>query len=271
MLRVYRDLQRLGSPDFSGDLAAESIPFRQLEGAFALQQKLGQGGQGAVYLAADRVSQQKRVVKFYDKGCANAPVEDIVDEFKLLTALDHPKIARVYDVFQDHAYIYVVSEPYFGGDLTTAAQKAMQAGVALNQNWLAGILRQVCAGIAYLHSNKCMHCDIKEPNVMISGNTDWQSPNVVVIDFGLARDFRKGSTGVMGTPGYMPPEVWAKGLWTIWGDVFSMGSFTTCIACTSGGPLRGRPSSSCRCRPARTWLIGSLCRTASPSRTWCRR
>ena len=45
---------------------------------------------------------------------------------------------------QDHAYIYVVSEPYFGGDLTTAAQKAMQAGVALNQNWLAGILRQVC-------------------------------------------------------------------------------------------------------------------------------
>ena len=30
--------------------------------------------------------------------------------------------------------------------------------------------------------------------------------NVVVIDFGLARDFKKSSTGVMGTPGYMPPE-----------------------------------------------------------------
>lgn len=51
-----------------------------------------------------------------------------------------------------------------------------------------------------------MHCDIKEPNVMISGDSDWAAPNVVVIDFGLARDFRKGSTGVMGTPGYMPPE-----------------------------------------------------------------
>ena len=32
------------------------------------------------------------------------------------------------------------------------------------------------------------------------------SRNVVVIDFGLARDFKKYSTGVMGTPGYMPPE-----------------------------------------------------------------
>ncbi|CAK8985216.1 Putative cysteine-rich receptor-like protein kinase 30 (Cysteine-rich RLK30) [Durusdinium trenchii] len=68
-----------------------------------------------------------------------------------------------------------------------------------------------------------MHCDIKEPNVMISRDADWNEPNVVVIDFGLARDFKKGSTGVMGTPGYMPPEVWTHGVWTIFGDVFSLG------------------------------------------------
>ena len=49
---------------------------------------------------------------------------------------------------QDHAYIYVVSEPYFGGDLMTCAQKASENGVALNQHWLAGILRQVCAPLA---------------------------------------------------------------------------------------------------------------------------
>jgi len=229
MLRVHRDVQQKRSAQFAQrqhvpDFTAASIPFKQVEQAFDLQKKLGQGGQGAVYLAAERTTQQKRVVKFYDKSCANAPVEDIVDEFNLLTKLDHPKIARVYEVFQDHAYIYVVSEPYFGGDLTTCAQRASQNGVALNQNWLAGILRQVCAGILYLHNNRCMHCDIKEPNVMISGDTDWQCPNVVVIDFGLARDFKKSSTGVMGTPGYMPPEVWTQGIWTIYGDIFSMGS-----------------------------------------------
>ncbi|CAE7854384.1 CPK1, partial [Symbiodinium sp. KB8] len=230
MLRVFRDgLQRHQQqsqampmqpvPDFS----AESIPFKQLDQAFVLQKKLGQGGQGAVYLATDRSSKLKRVVKFYNKSCANAPVEDIVEEFNLLTSLDHPKIARLYEVFQDHVYIYVVSEPYFGGDLTTCAQKATERGVALNQSWLAGILKQICAGIMFLHSRKSMHCDIKEANVMISGDTDWLNPNVVVIDFGLARDFRKGSSGVMGTPGYMPPEVWTKGVWTCKGDIFSMG------------------------------------------------
>ncbi|OLQ06823.1 Calcium-dependent protein kinase 1 [Symbiodinium microadriaticum] len=185
-------MQRLGGVKFH-----ERIPFKQLDQAFVLQKKLGQGGQGAVYLATDRSSKLKRVVKFYNKSCANAPVEDIVEEFNLLTSLDHPKIARLYEVFQDHVYIYVVSEPYFGGDLTTCAQKATERGVALNQSWLAGILKQICV-------------------------TRPQERNVVVIDFGLARDFRKGSSGVMGTPGYMPPEVWTKGVWTCKGDIFSM-------------------------------------------------
>mmetsp|Transcript_73164 Transcript_73164/g.171549 ORF Transcript_73164/g.171549 Transcript_73164/m.171549 type:complete len:691 (+) Transcript_73164:6-2078(+) len=232
MLRVFRDgMHRqqqqqqsvTPAPPVVPDFSAESIPFKQLDQAFLLQKKLGQGGQGAVYLATDKTTALKRVVKFYNKSCANAPVEDIIEEFNLLTSLDHPKIARLYEVFQDHVYIYVVSEPYFGGDLTTCAQRATENGVALNQNWLAGILKQTCAGIMYLHSKKSMHCDIKEPNVMISGDTDWQNPNVVVIDFGLARDFRKGTSGVMGTPGYMPPEVWKQGVWTCKGDVFSLG------------------------------------------------
>lgn len=106
MLRVHRDMQQKRSAQFAQrqhvpDFTAASIPFKQVEQAFDLQKKLGQGGQGAVYLAAERTTQQKRVVKFYDKSCANAPVEDIVDEFNLLTKLDHPKIARVYEVFQD--------------------------------------------------------------------------------------------------------------------------------------------------------------------------
>lgn len=42
---------------------------------------------------------------------------------------------------EDHAYIYVVSEPYYGGDLTTCAQRASQNGVTLNQ-------KLSCTGLA---------------------------------------------------------------------------------------------------------------------------
>merc|ERR1719491_473407 len=57
---------------------------------------------------------------------------------------------------------------------------------------------------------------------MVASTSDWQNPQVIVIDFGLANKFSSKS-GVGGTPGYMPPEVWDWGLWTPRGDVFSIG------------------------------------------------
>lgn len=199
-----------------------SIPFRGVDVEYNVEKKLGQGGQGAVYLATSKSSDRKVVVKFYDKSCPNAPVDDITDEFELMMKLRHPRIANYFDIFQDHANIYVVTEPYFGGDLTGAVKKAAEHGAKLNEVWMAFVYAQIVQGIGYLHNNEIMHCDLKEANVMITSNTNWQEPTIVVIDFGLSNSFVCG-TRPSGTPGYMPPEVWKTGLWTPRGDIFSMG------------------------------------------------
>ena len=56
----------------------------------------------------------------------------------------------------------------------------------LGKTWCACSIsfdfRETEAGILYLHNNKCMHCDIKEPNVMISGDSDWHAPNLAETD-----------------------------------------------------------------------------------------
>lgn len=63
--------------------------------------KLGEGGQGAMYLAEDRRSGATRCVKFYPKGQPNAPTEDILFEFEVMKTLDSPHVARTYEIFQD--------------------------------------------------------------------------------------------------------------------------------------------------------------------------
>merc|ERR1719343_1218181 len=98
----------------------------------------------------------------YDKSNPSAPIEDITREFELLASLKHPRIARVFDIFQDLANIYVVQEPYFGGDLTDAVRKAAEAGIFVNELWLAGVMKQVVDGVDFLHENQVMHCDLKE-------------------------------------------------------------------------------------------------------------
>merc|ERR1719478_264351 len=150
MLRTYRDSQR--PPGEATKMKNyKRITRKRLSQDYEVGKKLGQGGQGAIYLAKDKRNGQEKVVKFYEKGNANAPMDDIFDEFELLSKLDHPKIARTYEVFEDSQRVYVVNEPYFGGDLTPVAERAQEAGVPITQGWLAGILKQALEGMAYLH------------------------------------------------------------------------------------------------------------------------
>lgn len=221
MMWTYRNAM---SPPKEGEVRLKGIEHRKFADKYTIIKKLGQGGQGAVFLAKSSLFTAQVVVKMYDKSNPNAPLEDITKEFSMLKKLKHPRIARVFDIFQDEANIYVVQEPYFGGDLTTAVRRAYDAGIIVDERWLARVISQVLQGVAFLHENRVMHCDLKEANVMIvgSGTQDLVAPQIVVIDFGLANGFAiKSHPG--GTPGYMPPEVWDHGLWTPKGDVFSLG------------------------------------------------
>lgn len=238
-LRAARD--RL-SPCTAGKITFE-IPSRSLTEHFEMQGCAGEGGQGAAYFAVHKASGCRRLVKMYSKEDANAPLEDIKMEFAILRRLDHPCIAHVHDIFQDNANVYVISEPYFGGDLRhllrTARKKLGPERVTFA--WLGFIVRDVLCGLGYLHAHKIVHCDIKESNVMVAKDFDWECPEVVIIDFGLARDFT--ARDINGTPGYMPPEVWRSGLWTAKGDIFSLAvTLWALLNGTPGGPFYAKDS-----------------------------
>lgn len=227
MLRYHRENIRLrtqGDRKFTrGRTKIIELPYRRLRDQFELEKKLGKGGQGTVYLAAEHATGTKRVVKFFHKDNVNCPLQSIKEEFHLLTELDHPRVQRVYDIFEDRCNVYLISEPYMGGDLQSLVPKARQQGVRVTNRWLGHVLHQVLQGVGYLHRRHIMHCDLKEANAMISRAGSFDNPSVVVIDFGLADKLVTTRTRGSGTPGYMPPEVWTRRLWTPKGDVHALG------------------------------------------------
>jgi len=77
--------------------------------------------------------------------------------------------------------------------------------------------------LAFLHGHGIVHCDVKEPNLMIkTGN--YHKPEVVLIDFGVAQKAASADrTVIYGTPGYIAPEVWDVKTWCPKGDMFSLG------------------------------------------------
>eukprot|EP00435_Cladocopium_sp_Y103_P049477 s1740_g14.t4 len=214
---------------------ADVLPRKRLRNAYQILRKLGEGGQGAMYLAQHRRVGAKRCVKFYPKGAPNAPIEDILFEFEVMKTLDSPHVARTYEIFQDGSWFYIVSEPYTGGDLTKLVASASAAQVKVTEEWLSNIFSQVLKGLVfYIPRRSCTvtfswWCtnghDLKESNVMVAEDlkVNFQNPHVILIDFGLSSTFLSTERGIWGTPGYIPPETFVSLFWVPKGDIFSAG------------------------------------------------
>merc|ERR1719356_890139 len=67
-----------------------------------------------------------------------------------------------------------------------------------------------------------IHCDIKEPNLMLK-TSNFNDPEVVIVDFGIVQEAAKDRKRLLGTPGYIPPETLETTKWFPKGDCFSLG------------------------------------------------
>lgn len=226
--RIFARLLRQRRRDLAG-LKKVAMPHETLQQAnYMIVKELGRGGQGVMYLCTKGMptgqpTQQRFCLKVYEKANANAGgLDEILEEYRLMKHMSNNHVARTYEVFDDDRNFYLVNEPYFGGDLTKLTMNAQQAGVLMTEDWFRTVFGQCLLGLRYLHSCCVMHCDIKEPNIMVA-DTSYGSPRLVLIDFGLSAAFIGSRSGVCGTPGYIPPETWQSNLWYPSGDVFSLG------------------------------------------------
>eukprot|EP00930_Biecheleria_cincta_P003043 TRINITY_DN103984_c0_g1_i2.p1 TRINITY_DN103984_c0_g1~~TRINITY_DN103984_c0_g1_i2.p1 ORF type:complete len:631 (-),score=122.57 TRINITY_DN103984_c0_g1_i2:371-1981(-) len=217
--------------DKEGIAPVETVPVKAPEqDGMVLIKVLAAGGQGEARLV-HHPEHGEVVLKVYDKSNSNAPgIEDLQEEMHHMKAVDRsPNVAVCHEIFQDAGHFYMLSEAYYGGDWASLRKKTAKAGVPMDEEFYRTIFRQAFEGLAFLHKHAIMHCDIKEPNIMMRSD-DYLNPEAVIIDFGLSKSFTEDVSG--GTPGYMPPELvdifaGGSGAWYPKGDVFSMG--VTCL------------------------------------------
>lgn len=207
-----------------GGVSQVGVPYKSLdEAGFRVTKELGRGSQGVAMLATDSQGQEW-CVKCYDKGKMSCGgLSELKDEFETMQRLSCDMIAHACEIFQDQQFYYSIGEAYYGGDLTTLKQRAEKEGVDMTEQWWRSIFRQCFQALAFMHENAMMHCDIKEPNIMVKRN-DFHTPEIVLIDFGVSKAMAEDDNGkVYGTPGYIPPETFEMKMWFPGGDVFSMG------------------------------------------------
>ena len=174
-------------------------------GRFELVSKIGEGGMGVVYRAIDTQDPQRREVAVkvlrphvaYDEDAQKR----LAREVSTLERVQHHNIAAVIDADPYGERPYIATEYVPGRPL----QKMIDEDGPLDAEQLADLGRDLASAVDAIHAAGVVHRDIKPNNVLMVGKTP------VLIDFGIAHiadDSRLTSTGlVMGTPGYLSPEV----------------------------------------------------------------
>jgi tRNA A-37 threonylcarbamoyl transferase component Bud32/CheY-like chemotaxis protein len=166
--------------------------------------RLAVGGSSSVYLAELAKTDEQRVLKIFRQVPDIVEGSDTFDrflrEYQLVAHLDHPNIARIYDIGVADDHLFLAMEYFPGGDLRQRMGHPLPWREALT------FLRQMAAALGALHAVGVLHRDVKPGNVMLRGDG-----SAAFIDFGLARQLGLESditaTGVIfGTPHYMSPE-----------------------------------------------------------------
>lgn len=210
-------------------------------GPYEILSLIGEGGAGKVYRARDtRLGRQVAIKTVHERLSGR-----FEREARVIAALRHPNICRLYDIGPD----YLVMELLEGDTL-----KNRMKGAALSLDAALDFCIQLTEALEAAHAQKIIHRDIKPANIFVS--TRGQA---ILLDFGLAKsraDLSPDLEGtqavnesltlqglVMGTPSYMSPEQALGEEVDSRSDLFSLGAvlyeMATGVQCFTAETMAG--------------------------------
>jgi len=194
---------------------------------YAIQDVIGLGGMGSVYRARDLhfpnvvklVAVKEMINQAPDPLVRQTIVQNFEREANILVTLSHPSIPKIFDYFTHENRSYLVLEYINGKDLEAVLNET--TGFFPEDQVIAWAV-ELCDVLEYLHNHKpepIIFRDMKPSNIMIN-----QQGHVVLVDFGIAKNFKAGQKGTMiGTEGYSPPEQY-RGEASPLADIYALGA-----------------------------------------------
>ncbi|KAG6585640.1 Mitogen-activated protein kinase kinase kinase 5, partial [Cucurbita argyrosperma subsp. sororia] len=194
----------------SSQSSPQSLPSKDkpyissVKGQWQKGKLIGRGTFGSVYLATNSETGALCAMKEVDlipddPKCAES-IKQLEQEIKVLSQLKHPNIVQYYgsEIIGDHFYIYL--EYVFPGSINKFVRE--RCGT-ITESIVRNFTRHILSGLAYLHSTKTIHRDIKGANLLVDS-----SGVVKLADFGMAKHLTgQYDLSLKGSPYWMAPEV----------------------------------------------------------------
>lgn len=174
-----------------------------INNTYRIEQKIGEGGMGAVYRGSDLILDRNVAIKSLRPELAQQPdlVSRFREEARTLARLNHTNVTAIYS-FLPHGDNHVMVMEFVAGK---PLDEILEDHGALDVVTAARLFCQALEGVAQAHALGIIHRDIKPANLLVTALGE-----VKVTDFGIARVLgtaRQTRTGkLIGTLEYMSPE-----------------------------------------------------------------
>jgi serine/threonine protein kinase len=179
-------------------------------GPYQIQELLGEGGMGRVYLAEHALLCRQSAIKVLTKGDTDLSIISRFErEVQLASQLTHPNTISIFDFGRSRDGVFYYAMEYIHG--AHLGQLVEYVG-PLPPGRCIYILRQLCRALLEAHHAGVVHRDIKPQNIMVC-NRGGEPDFVKLFDYGLVKAFAPGVSPnqsqtkvVVGTPRFMAPE-----------------------------------------------------------------
>ena len=176
-----------------------------LEGRYAIEREIGEGGMATVYLADDLKHERKVALKVLKPELAAVVgAERFLAEIKTTANLTHPHILPLHDSGEADGFLFYVMPHIEGESLRERIDREKQLGVDDS----VAITQKVAGALDYAHEHGVVHRDIKPGNILLN-----EQGEPLIADFGIALAVAQAGAGritetglSLGTPHYMSPE-----------------------------------------------------------------
>jgi len=181
---------------------------------------LGEGSYGSVWLALNGDTGELFALKEVRVGSSDKhrdeSIEQLEQEVEVLSRLVHPNIVRYIGITREETALYIFLEYVPGGSIASLVQRFGK----FEENVIRVYTRQILIGLAYLHSQRVVHRDIKGANILVE-----KSGRIKLADFGMAKVLESVSIGksFKGSACWMAPEVIRQQNVGFEADIWSVG------------------------------------------------
>lgn len=184
---------------------------------------LRMGDEHSVYLAADRESGEKQILKITEKNAPN----NLGQEYQLLLKLDHPGIPRAFYYHQDEEEREYLLRAYAKGD---TLKSLLERDGVFGESQVLEIAYKLCEILGYLHSQTppVIYRDITPDNIVLTPNG-----RLSLIDFGISRQVSEDKnfdTVYLGSTAFASPEQFGFTKTDARSDIFAIGKLMIYLA-----------------------------------------